>query len=138
MSGSSLADRGAGAARAVRAAHCTIDSVKRLVLVRFGKKVTIEDISRYSRGLTSHPSFEPTFSEIIDLREVEELNLQAADFLKLADQIDPFLPQAKRAFVVRTQIQKHAARMHKVLRTNRNIEVFECVTDAERWIDGVR
>jgi hypothetical protein len=81
-----------------------------------------------------NPSFVLTFSEIVDLTEVEELDLQAAEFLRLADEIDPFSPGAKRAFVVRNAIQDHAARMHKILRTQRNIEILRSVGEAERWI----
>jgi hypothetical protein len=70
----------------------------------------------------------------VDLTDVEELDLEAEEFLKLADEIDPFLPDAKRAFVVRSLIQNHAARMHKVLRTKRNIEIFHSFEEAEHWI----
>ena len=77
--------------------------------------------------------FSQSYSEVVDLTDVEELDLQAEDFLKLADQIDPFSPEAKRAFVVRTSTQNHAARMHKVLRS-RNIEIFHSVEEAERWV----
>jgi hypothetical protein len=113
-----------------------IDRIQHLVLVRFGTKVTVDDIARYSTRLRSDPSFEPTMSEIVDLRDAEELDLQADDFFRLADQIDPFSSQAKRAFVVRTSVQKHAARMHKVLRTQRNIDIFPSVEEAEHWING--
>jgi hypothetical protein len=50
--------------------------------------------------------------------------LQADEFLALADEIDPFSYEAKRVFVVRTSVQNHAARMHKVQRKQRNIEIF--------------
>ena len=104
------------------------------MIVRFGKKVNAEDIGRYAERLRAHPIFRPGFSEIADLRNVEELDLNAEDFMRLADQIDPFEPEAKRAFVVRTSVQKHAARMHKILRTKRNIEMFETFEEAERWL----
>ena len=81
-----------------------------------------------------HPSFQPAYAEIVDLTEVEELDLRADEFLKLADEIDPFSPDAKRAFIVRNSVQNHAARMHKVLLTQRNIEIFRSVEEAERWI----
>jgi len=73
------------------------------------------------------PSFRSTYSEIVDLRQVEELDLQADELLALADKID-------RVFVVRTSVQNQAARMHKVLRTQRNIEIFRSLEEAERWI----
>ncbi len=115
-------------------AECVVDSPRRLVTVKFGKKVTFADIERYANRLLLNPSFKPDYSEIVDLTEVEELDLQADEFLKLADKIDPFSPGAKRAFVVRTLVQSHAARMHKVLRTQRNIEVFRSIEEAERWV----
>jgi len=116
------------------AAECVVDPGRRLVTVKFGKKLTFGDIERYAKRLLLNPSFQPDYSEIIDLTEVEELDLQADEFLKLADKIDPFSPVAKRAFVVRTSTQNHAARMHKVLRTQRNIEIFRSVEEAERWV----
>jgi hypothetical protein len=113
-----------------------VDSTKRQVTVTFGKKVTASDIESYVRTLICNPAFHAEFSEIVDLREVEELNLQAEDFIRLADQVDPFSPQAKRAFVVRTSVQNHAARMHKILRTQRTIEIFLSMEEAESWIRG--
>lgn len=111
-----------------------VDAQHKRVTVKFGKKLTFQDIERYAKLLQLNPSFRPTFSEIVDLTDVEELELQADEFLKLADKIDPFSPEAKRAFVARSSVQNHAARMHKVLRTQRNIEIFGCVDAAERWI----
>jgi hypothetical protein len=107
---------------------------RQLVMVKFGKKVVADDIANYARELQQHPSFRPDFSEIVDLTSVEEMDLQAEEFLRLADEIDPFAYEAKRAFVVRTPVQSHAARMHKVLRTQRSFELFASVEEAERWI----
>ena len=115
-------------------AQFVVDPEKRLVAVKFGKKLTVADIERYSKRLRLNPAFQPDYSEIVDLTEVEVLDLQADDFLKLADKIDPFSPEAKRAFVVGNSVQNHAARMHKVLRTQRNIEIFNSVEEAEGWI----
>jgi hypothetical protein len=112
----------------------SVDAEKRLVAVTFGKKLTVSDIERYAKLLQLNASFRPTYSEIVDLRQVEELDLQADEFLALADKIHPFSKDAKRAFVVRTSVQNHAARMHKVLRTHRSIEIFRSVQEAERWV----
>jgi hypothetical protein len=112
----------------------TIDAEKKLVVVTFAKNLTVQDIERYASLLQIDPSFRPAYSEIVDLRQVEELDLQADEFLALADKIDPFSYEAKRAFVVRTAVQNHAARMHKVLRTRRNIEIFHSLEEAEIWI----
>jgi hypothetical protein len=111
-----------------------VDTEKKLVSVKFGRKLTVRDIEGYVGRLQLYPSFQPVYAEIVDLSEVEDLDLQADEFLKLADKIDPFSPDAKRAFIVRNSVQNHAARMHKVLRTPRNIEIFRSVEEAERWI----
>lgn len=115
-------------------AEFSVDEAKRLVIVRFRKKLTVEDIGRYVTMLRAEASFRPIFSEIADLTLVEEVSLQANDFMRLADQVDPFSVDAKRAFVAKTAVQTHAARMHKILRTQRNIEIFSTIQEAERWV----
>lgn len=123
-----------GARHLTQSAEYVIDADLRLVRVKFGKKLTFADIERYAKRLKWNPSFQPIYAEIVDLTDVEELDLQADEFLKLADKIDPFSAGAKRAFVVRTSVQSHAARMHKALRTQRNIGIFHSIEEAERWI----
>ena len=112
----------------------SIDKDRRLVVVKFEGDVTVQEIAKYVESLVAHPDFDPTFSEITDLRGVQSFDLQANDFLTLADQIDPFSLTAKRAFVVRTSLQNQAARMHKFLRPHRTIEIFESVAQAEEWL----
>ena len=115
-------------------AKFSVDAKQQLVTVRFGKTVTAGDIERYAKQLRESPSFQPGFSEIADLRNVEKLDLKAEEFLRLADEVDPFSLQSKRAFVVRNAVQAHAARMHKILRTQRSFEIFDSLADAEQWI----
>jgi hypothetical protein len=112
----------------------TVDAEKRLVTVKFRRKVTVAEFERYATVLRAHPLFEPDFSEIADMREVEQLELTAEEFIRLADEVDPFSRNAKRAFVAGNAVQNHAARMHKILRTQRNLGIFQSVEDAERWI----
>ena len=134
LSGSSGARGAQGVSGAPALPNYVLDPEKRLVSVKFGKKVTASDIERYAAALRVNPLFDPDFSEIVDLSEVEELDLQADEFIRLADEVDPFSLQAKRAFVVRNSVQNHAARMHKILRTQRNFEIFRSVGEAELWI----
>ena len=125
----------AGAAQHLsRPTECSVDPKRKLVVVKFGKKLSMRDVERYAVLLRANPSFRPDFSEIVDLTEVEEVSLQGEEFLRLADRVDPFSYDAKRAFVARNSVQSHAARMHKILRTQRNIEIFRTVADAKRWI----
>jgi hypothetical protein len=111
-----------------------IDVEKRTVRVRFCKKVTARDIRAYAERLRTDPEFDPDFSEIVDLSEVEDLALQADEFLQLADQIDCFSAGAWRAFVVRNSVQDHAARMHKILRIPTNMRIFSLLEEAMAWI----
>ena len=115
-------------------ANFSVDTERRLVIVRFGRKVSIDVIASYASRLRTHPSFEPTFSEIVDMSATEELDLSADDFLRLADQVDPFSPEAKRAFVVKDSVQRHAARLHKILGSYKKITMFDSIAAAERWI----
>ena len=114
----------------------SVDSEKKLVVVRFAKAVKARDIEQYAARLRAHSSFQPLFSEITDLRDVEKLDLQAEEFIRLADQVDPFSHEAKRAFVVGNSVQAHAARMHKILRSQRNLEIFHSLEEAEQWINS--
>jgi hypothetical protein len=111
-----------------------IDSEQRLVIAKFGECLTGNDIESYAQSLRTDPRFDSSFSEIADISDVKELPLESSDFLKLADRIDPFSIQSKRAFVAQSAVQKHAARMHKILRSQKNFEIFETLEEAERWI----
>ena len=111
-----------------------VDIKRHVVTVKFRKKLTVKDIQRYSALLRSNAEFHPNFSEIVDLTDVEEFELQADDFLKIADEVDPFSTESKRAFVAQTSAQNYAARMHKLLRAQRTLEIFRTVKEAERWI----
>ncbi len=93
------------------AAEGVVDSGKRLVTVKFGKKLTFGDIERYAKRLLLNPSFQPDFSEIVDLTEVEEFDLQADEFLKLADKTDPFSP-VRQACVCSANLNPESRRPH--------------------------
>lgn len=134
LSGSSGARGAQGVSGAPALPDYVLNPEKRLVAVKFRKKVTASDIERYAAALLVNPLFDPEFSEIVDLSDVEELDLQADEFIRLADEVDPFSLQSRRAFVVRNTVQHHAARMHKILRTQRNFEIFRSVGEAELWI----
>jgi hypothetical protein len=115
----------------------TVSPQQRLVSVKFPKQLSIDDIRRYAEALCADRLFDPTFSEITDLSEVQELQLDAERALALADQIDPFSLGAKRAFVARTDLQVHAARMHQLLRNDeKNTRIFSSFADAQQWIQS--
>jgi len=112
-----------------------IDAARRLVRVRFAKKLRFSDIESYVQALRADPRFNPRFSELVDLRGVEEVALSSQHQIKLADQVDPFAPTSKRAFVVRSQEHSNAAHIHRMLRPeSSSIRVFFSTDEAENWI----
>ena len=116
----------------------TVITAERLVLVKFAEAVTAGDIEDYAQSLIADPAFRSDFAEIVDLSEVRELRLSADDALHLADIVDPFSADAKRAFIARTQMQIHAARMHQILRSEEHIAIFPSLVAAKGWIDDSR
>lgn len=113
----------------------TIDQTKRMVSVEFGNALSVCDIVNYASSLRDNPLFDPDFSELVDLRNVEQLPMGAEQALKLADEIDPFSLAAKRAFVAQKSAAIYAARMHMLLRNeNRNIRIFESIEEATQWL----
>ncbi|MGA7907147.1 MAG: hypothetical protein WCA16_07035, partial [Candidatus Sulfotelmatobacter sp.] len=100
LSGSSGARGAQGVSGAPALPDYVLNPEKRLVAVKFRKKVTASDIERYAAALLVNPLFDPEFSEIVDLSDVEEIDLQADEFIRLADEVDPFSLQSRRAFVV--------------------------------------
>ena len=119
-----------------KGASFILDPEKRLVVLTLGSRVTLKLLEEYSRILHQNPWFEPTFSEIADMRAIQEVALEADEMMRIADEVDPFSPDSKRAFVVKTPSQAHAARMHKILLTHRNFEIFRSLEEAQRWISA--
>ncbi len=110
---------------------------EQMVSVKFGKRLSVCDVERYVTNLLADPLFKSGFSEIVDLSDVEELDLSSEHALDLADMVDPFSSHAKRAFIARTRVQIHAARLHQVLRNDEeNIRIFSSLSEARQWLQG--
>jgi hypothetical protein len=111
-----------------------VDPEHCVVCVRFGRKLDLDDIELYARSLVENPLFQPTFAEIVDLTAVEELQLNAEAAVSLADQIDPFSLDSKRAFIARSPSQINAARMHQILWSEKSIKIFASEASAREWL----
>jgi hypothetical protein len=123
------------AARRLRSATYFIDLENRFVLVRFTGTITFQDIKDYAGHLRADPRFRPSFSEIVDLRNVEEVELSPTQAMNLADNVDPFAIESRRAFVVQSQAQIHAAHIHRILRPEGgNILVSFSMEEAQQWM----
>ena len=112
-----------------------IDADHGRVYVRFAGKLTVNLIGRYTEALRENRAFEPGWSEIVDLRAVEEIEINAEETIALADQLDPFSLGSRRAFIVGNELQRHRARMQQILRSpSKTIGIFETMADAEAWV----
>lgn len=112
-----------------------VDADQARVYARFAGKLTAKDIERYADALRKDPQFDPGWSEIVDLRLVERIEISAAEAIRLADQIDPFSLSSRRAFVVKNDFQRHAARMQQILRSpSKAIGIFDTMAEAEAWV----
>jgi len=113
----------------------SIDLKNRFVLVKFTGNVTFHDIEGYVWDLRAHPRFSPSLSEIVDLRDVEKVELSPKEAMNLADGVDPFSIESRRAFVAQSQAQINASHMHRILRPEgNNIRVFFSIDEAKQWI----
>jgi hypothetical protein len=93
----------------------SIDRAKRLVRVAFFGELAGSDLTQYVDGLLKE--FKRQFSEIVDLTAVDRINITPAEAIALADAVDPFDVNSRRAFVTCKESQTNAARMHQILRT---------------------
>jgi hypothetical protein len=119
-----------------RPAVYAIDCDKRIVSVRFANQLTTHDIAGYAAALRRDPAFDPQFAEIVDMREVDDIELDAKQALSLADEIDPFSLASKRAFVTQKSGHLNVVRLHALLRgEDENIRVFGSMEEAERWVE---
>ncbi len=114
---------------------CEVSPEKRVVSVKFGELLSVRDVRDYAAALIANPLFEPDFSEIVDLTDVKELGLSSEHAIHLADLVDPFSLQAKRAFIAKSRVQMHAARLHQILRNGeQNIRIFSSLAEAQAWL----
>jgi len=112
-----------------------VDLENECVYVRFARTLTTAEIARYADALRKHPEFKESWSEIVDLRSVEDFQITPDETIALADTIDPFSLSSRRAFIVANDLQFHSARMQQVLRSpSKSIGIFENMADAERWV----
>jgi hypothetical protein len=112
-----------------------IDSSSRLVSVRFTANLAFSDIVNYATRLRSDPQFEPDFAEVVDLREVVAVDLDSQDLVQLADQVDPFASESRRAFVIRNEAQARTVGLHRMLRlAGIRVRIFTSMDEARSWI----
>jgi hypothetical protein len=110
---------------------------ERLVSVWFSGKLSARGIETYATSLRADPRFDPTFAELVDLCQVEEVQMEPEEAMRLADQVDPFSADSKRAFVTKSERQLHFAKLHQLLQGGKkNISLFNSLQEAKHWLAG--
>jgi hypothetical protein len=114
-----------------------IDPARRLVHVRVVGMLCDQDLLDGDAELRGDPDFDPAYRQLVDLREADGTAVTSEGVRELARKPSLFLPGAKRAIVVASDLGYGMARMFELMRSNRSgeIRVFESFDDALRWIE---
>jgi hypothetical protein len=113
-----------------------IDKERRLVMSTGSGVVTMADAMAHQTGLLNDPDFDPGFSQLLDLTQVETYQVTIGDVRKLA-QAKVFSPDSRRAILVTNDYAFGAARVFESLRGisgEKRIRVFRDLDEALDWI----
>ena len=108
----------------------------RLVLTECSGRVTLDEMLRNAKRLSSDPDFDATFSELIDLHECSGTDARWEHLRYFAEEDDPFSPtNARRAVFACSQFAFGMARMYEALWSKAaNFAVFRTMEDACQWL----
>jgi len=112
-----------------------IDKERRLVLSSGSGVLTKEDILGHMDRLSKDPDFEPDFSQLADFSQVTGVEFGPEDVRQFA-QRDIYSSRARRAIVVKDDLQYGLARMfeiHRDLKGETGIRVFRSLDEALEW-----
>lgn len=113
-----------------------IDKERRRVLTTGSGVVTMADAMSHQTKLLNDPDFDPSFSQLMDLTQVESFQVTISDVRKLA-QPKVFSPDSRRAILVTNDYAFGAARVFESLRGisgEKGIRVFRDLDEALEWI----
>jgi hypothetical protein len=117
----------------------TIDPERRVVQSRLWDVVTETDAWGSAAALMNDPSFDPTFSQLADMREMKQVEVDQSTVRELAV-MRIFAPESKRALVVASDLQYGIGRMTTSYAESgdQQIAIFRTVAEAERWLGIAR
>jgi hypothetical protein len=114
-----------------------IDLTQRRVYSKANGVLSRADLSGHMNRLTRDPQFHPSFSQLLDFREVTEIAFSSEDVVELAE-IRIFSPESKRAMVAPGALKYGLARMYESHRESKGdlfIRVFTGYQEAVDWLD---
>ena len=113
----------------------TIDSKRRMVFTTMSGVLSFEQVVAHAVALKADARFHPSFSEVLDLRCVSQSELTLLELIELAQTIDPFSANARRAIVTGSDLMYETSRIYQAVRDqDTNIRVFRNMEDAQRWL----
>jgi hypothetical protein len=114
----------------------TIDQSRRLLLTCASGVLSDADILAGAATLLADPAFDPTFNEIMDLREVSEVAMTHATMAGVAGR-SILKPGVRRAFVTSNEMQYGMARMFTTLAASRGHlwHIFRSPEEAAVWLN---
>ena len=106
----------------------------RVVFSRAEGLLTYEDLMAERPRILGHPSYEPDFKQLIDLRAVGGIAISTDEVRELA-RSDPFAAGSLRAVVVPTDHSFGLARVYELSHASSDyVRAFRCMEDARRWL----
>jgi hypothetical protein len=113
----------------------TIDATRRIVFTTMTGMLSFDQVVAHAVALKSDPCFHPSFSELLDLRGVSQSDLTLMELIQLADTIDPFSSNARRAIITGSDSIYETSRMYQAVREQENnIRLFRSIEEAQPWL----
>jgi hypothetical protein len=112
-----------------------IDKARGIVLTRYEGRLSDHDVLGLQRRLAADPEFVPALRQLIDMREIEELEITSEGIQRLA-QGNPFGTGSRRAGVASKDDVYGVARMFEMMRQEKGDElrIFRSLDDALDWL----
>jgi hypothetical protein len=108
---------------------------QRLVISRAWGVLSTAEVADHYRAIAADPAFDPSYSQLADLSNVEHVDMSAPSVRREALET-VFSARSLRAFVARTDEQAIVAKLYGLYGkyVRQNVQVFLEVRDAERWL----
>ena len=116
----------------------SVDPVKRRVTTTGRGKLVFEQMMGSAAAMRDDPALDPTFTELVDITEVDSVDLTAEQIEALAE-IRIFDPKSRRAIVAPRPLYFGMARMyeaHHSAKAEATVRVFTDRDEAVKWLDG--
>ena len=112
-----------------------IDTARRIVVSRAWGGLSTVDFLAHFQAVGADPPFDPTFAQLVDLRDVTVFTLDTGTIREKAAR-SLFQPGVRRAIVAPSDIAFGLARMFGMYAASasQTVSVFRTIDEAERWL----